>query len=90
MTYQSSRDLLTPFVRECIGTINSEWALLEATVSVAIWDYCALDRESGLAVTADLGSLAKIQMLAALGRLRFQDQPIPWTRSYPSLATCEL
>jgi hypothetical protein len=69
----SSRDLLDSFQIECIGTINTEWALLEATVSVAIWDYCGLDRDRGLIVTSDLGALAKINMLTALARVRFGD-----------------
>ena len=72
MAYTSTRDLLRQDQILAIGLINAEWAMLEATVSVAIWDYCGLDRQKGLGVTADLGSLAKISMLEALARIHFK------------------
>jgi len=72
MPYLGSQDLLTEFQLKCVGLINAEWALTEAVMSIAIWDYLKLDRKNGLSVTADLGSLAKIQMLGSLAKLRFE------------------
>ena len=67
----SIQDHLNDLQIKCIGLITAEWAHLEATVSVAIWDYCAFDRERGLCITADLSSLSKIQILGALAKQRF-------------------
>lgn len=67
----SIQDLLSKLQIQCIGLITAEWAFLEAMVSVAIWDYCNLDREKGLSLTADLGSKAKINILGALAKQHF-------------------
>jgi hypothetical protein len=29
---------------KCIGLITAEWSMVEAVLSVAIWDFCGLDR----------------------------------------------
>jgi hypothetical protein len=71
----SAQDLLTDFQVRCIGLITAEWALLEVIVSIAIWTACNLDREKGLSVTADLGSLAKIKMLSSLAQVHFGSNP---------------
>jgi hypothetical protein len=57
---------------KCIGLITAEWSMVEAILSVAIWDFCGLERTRGLSVTADLGSLAKINMTKALGQNHFK------------------
>ena len=75
MTCSSAQDLLTDLQIRCIGLITAEWALLEVIVSIAIWTACDLDREKGLSVTADLGSLAKIKMLSALAQVHFGSNP---------------
>ncbi len=71
----SSQDLLDEVQIKCIGLIVAEWALLDAIVSMAIWKFCNLDRERGLSVTADLGSLARIKMLTSLARVHFGAYP---------------
>lgn len=71
MNYLTAHDLLNEPQRVALGLIVAEWALLEATMSVAIWDYLELNRDHGMSVTADLSSLAKINMLRSLAILRF-------------------
>jgi len=73
----SVKDYLSELQIQCIGLITAEWAHLEATVSIAIWEYCDLEREQGLCVTADLSSLNKINILGALTKLHFtSDDPV--------------
>jgi len=74
MNFLHARDLLASDQVAALGSIAAEWSMLEAVVSVAIWDYLILGRNDGLAVTSDLGSLAKIKMLRALALLRFENR----------------
>jgi hypothetical protein len=64
-------DYLTNDMINSIGHITAEWALMEAELSVAIWDYCEMDRKQGLCITADLGAMAKINMFSALAKRHF-------------------
>ncbi len=73
MTYVN--DLLSSDMIDSIGHITAEWALMDAELSVAIWDYCGMDREKGLCITTDLGSLAKINMFSALAKRHFAFDP---------------
>lgn len=69
-------DCLTESMINYIGHITAEWALMEAELSVAIWDYCAMDREQGLCITTALGAMAKINMFSALAARYFRaDNP---------------
>jgi hypothetical protein len=73
MNFATSNDLLAQDQLLALGLIAAEWSMLEAVVSVAIWDHLAVSRTQGLSVTADLGSLAKIKMLRALADDRFKN-----------------
>lgn len=66
-----SQDLLRPDQIHAIGLIVCEWSLLEAHNSVGIWQMLGVNREQGLAVTADLGASARIDMFTTLCRLQF-------------------
>ena len=68
-----SQDLLDPGQRKALGTFAAEFALLEAHIATTIWGILGLNRKNGLSVTADLPTLKSINLLSAVGKLKFED-----------------
>ena len=67
-----AQDFLDLWQLQAIGTITVNWSLIEATVSVGIWQMLGVRRPVGLSITADLGATARIDMFRSVGSIVFE------------------